>query len=342
MREFTGFLRGVDLGGWLSQCGMNYTEEHYLNFIQEEDIKTIAGWGLDHVRLPIDYNVIQNEDGSFKEEGFKHVERAVQWCEKYGLRIILDIHKAKGYVFDDKNYCSFFTDEPTQDIFIALWQEIARRYGERENIAFELLNEVTMREFAEPWNKIIARTIPAIRQIAPTTRIVVGGIFNNSIFGLTLLEPPTDENIVFTFHCYSPLAFTHQKASWVDRMPSDYDCVFPMPASTMREESLKIFGLDFDSEFDGLGDEMLGAHYFKKMFAGAVAIAEKFNVPLYMGEYGVIENVDPQCTLAWYQAIHEAVDELQIARAAWTYKEMNFGLTDEGIAGIRDELVKLL
>ena len=67
MREFTGYKKGVDLGGWLSQCGEgNYTEERFNTFIVEKDIERIASWGADHVRLPVDYNVIQNEDGSFK------------------------------------------------------------------------------------------------------------------------------------------------------------------------------------------------------------------------------------------------------------------------------------
>ena len=60
MRIFTGFQRGVNLGGWLSQC-VATTEEHFDNFITGEDIRRIAALGLDHVRLPVDYNWI--EDG---------------------------------------------------------------------------------------------------------------------------------------------------------------------------------------------------------------------------------------------------------------------------------------
>ena len=38
MRHMDGYLKGVNLGGWLSQCGKNYTEEHYNTFITEKDI----------------------------------------------------------------------------------------------------------------------------------------------------------------------------------------------------------------------------------------------------------------------------------------------------------------
>ena len=342
MRDFTGFKRGINLGGWLSQCLDHYNEEHYSSFIVEDDIKEIAGWGLDHVRLPIDYNVIQNEDGSFIESGFLHVDDAVKWSEKYGLNIILDIHKAKGYVFDDENYCSFFTDESEQNDFIALWKEIARRYGGRDNIVFELLNEVTSEEFAKPWNAIAARTIPEIRAIAPTTRIIIGGIFNNSIYGLSLLDAPYDENIVFTFHCYSPLVFTHQKAGWVPKLPSDFACKFPIPLKEMRDYSFKYFDTEYEEEFEGLDEGLMDDSYFKKMFGSAIATAEKYNVPLYCGEYGVIDQADPESTVAWYEMIHKAMEECNISRAAWTYKKMDFGITQECVASVKDKLIALL
>ena len=62
---------------------------------------------------------------------------------KYGLKIVLDLHKCCGYVFDNAEYCSFFTDPKLQDMFKSLWLEFTRRYGKEEIMAFELLNEVT-------------------------------------------------------------------------------------------------------------------------------------------------------------------------------------------------------
>ena len=66
MKELKGFKKGVDLGGWFSQC--DYSEDTLDNFITEADFVKIAEWGLDHVRLPIDYNILENEDGSYIDE----------------------------------------------------------------------------------------------------------------------------------------------------------------------------------------------------------------------------------------------------------------------------------
>ena len=41
MVEWKGFRKGVDLGGWFSQC--DYSEERYRNFIREEDFAVIRG-----------------------------------------------------------------------------------------------------------------------------------------------------------------------------------------------------------------------------------------------------------------------------------------------------------
>ena len=94
-----GFYRGINLGGWLSQC--DYSEERLNNFITEPDFEKIASWGLDHVRIPIDYNVLENEDGSYIESGFARLEKALELAKKYGLKAIIDLHKTAGFSFDE-------------------------------------------------------------------------------------------------------------------------------------------------------------------------------------------------------------------------------------------------
>ena len=110
MKQFSGYMHGVNLGGWLSQC--NYKKEHLDSFIVEDDIKTIAGWKLDHIRLPVDYNLFQKDDGSFIENGFTYVQNCIDWCKKYNLNMILDLHKTAGFSFDkDEKEIGFFDSE---------------------------------------------------------------------------------------------------------------------------------------------------------------------------------------------------------------------------------------
>ena len=109
MRILEGYVKGVNLGGWLSQCGRNYNEEHYNTFITEKDIDLIASWGLDHVRLPVDYNVVQEENGDFIESGFRHIDDCIRWCEARNLKIVLEKEKNIGLDPEElkKKKCEF-------------------------------------------------------------------------------------------------------------------------------------------------------------------------------------------------------------------------------------------
>ena len=77
MRRFEGFQRGVNLGGWLSQFDA-YDHTHFDSFITEADIREIAQAGFDHVRVPIDYVLLEEEDGTPKEDGIRYLEMCRQ------------------------------------------------------------------------------------------------------------------------------------------------------------------------------------------------------------------------------------------------------------------------
>lgn len=344
MKEFKGYIKGINLGGWLSQCGDgNYNDYHYSTFIKESDISEIASWGADHIRLPIDYNVIQDENGDFIKSGFGYIDSFVKWCSTYNLRFILDLHKTAGYSFDDEDNCEFFKSEALQNSFINLWRELTRRYAHLSpNVAFELLNEITDIKTAEKWNEIALKATKAIRGVSQKVKILIGGIYNNSILGLSLLDKPYDENIVFNFHCYSPMIFTHQKASWMKMMPEDYTIEYPASLSRYFDESRGIFGNGFDNEFLGDRNENLNTAFFEKLFLKAVEISDKYDVPIYCGEYGVIDKADVESTLCWYRDINSAFEKYGIGRAVWTYKSMSFGLTDSHYSGIFNELIEYI
>lgn len=343
MRKWMGYQRGVNLGGWLSQC--DYSREHLDHFIGEEDIGKIAEWGADHVRLPIDYNVLEAGVGKYLEEGFELIERAVEWCMRHGLNIVLDLHKTAGYSFDaDEREEGFFLEAGYQERFYALWEEIARRSGGRgDRVAFELLNEIVEKEVCGQWNEISAKCISRIRAIAPDTKILLGGYWNNNVMAVKDLAVPADKNVVYNFHCYDPILFTHQGATWMPEIPEDFRIVFP---KTM-EEYLDVTGeimpdaLSSLTEAGGV-DGMLGASYFEALFSEAVRTAQERDVMLYCGEYGVIDRADADSTLSWYDGIHQAFERYGIGRAAWCYKGLNYGLASEHLDGVRAQILRRL
>lgn len=315
MLKDSGFYRGINLGGWLSQC--DYSEERLNHFITEPDFEEIASWGLDHVRIPIDYNVLENEDGSFKESGFARVAKALELAGKYGLKAIIDLHKTAGFSFDEgEQETGFFDSDKYQERFYRLWEELAKHFGkDTENVAFELLNEVTEQQFSGTWNRISRECIKRIRAYAPDTLILLGSYWNNSPEAVKDLEKPYDNKVIYNFHCYSPMEFTHQGAPWVKDLT------------------------DTKTDFD---DMDITPEFFEKLFAEAMETAKNNGTSLYCGEYGVIDRATPEDALKWFKVINSVFEKYKIARAAWSYKEMDFGLSDSRMDGVREELIKYL
>ena len=89
-------------------------------------------------------------------------------------------------------------------------------------------------------------------------------------------------------------------------------------------------------------DATVDLSYFETIFAEAVKVAEERNVLLYCGEYGVIEKASPEDTLEWYKLISTVFNKHGIGRAAWSFRQMDFGLADSRLDKIRPELIKYL
>lgn len=62
-------------------------------FITEADIIKIKSYGLNHVRLPFGFWAIKKEDWEpYPVGSYPYVKKAVEWCKKHGLKVMLDIH----------------------------------------------------------------------------------------------------------------------------------------------------------------------------------------------------------------------------------------------------------
>ena len=223
--KFEGFECGMGIGGWLTNYKrfnvlpenrrMDITIgdlEHFREYITEWDVRNIAKMKMDHVRLGFDQIVVEehNNPGTYREETISHMINFVNWCEKYDLNVVLNMHKALGNYCDIKEEVSLMEDPELQSRFINVWVELERRFADYPDVVFELLNEVLSVD-PELWNDLADRTIKAIRAINPARRIVIGSTEWNSCRNLKYLRIYDDPNIIYTFHFYAPHEFTHQR-----------------------------------------------------------------------------------------------------------------------------------
>ncbi len=345
MKQLTGFMKGVNLGGWISQFA-KYDKNHFDTFITEKDIDYIASLGFDHVRVPVDYNVLEDEDGTPKEDGFNYLKKCREWCEKNHLNMLIDLHECYGYSFDplkkDMDREKFFYDDALQARFMNLWKRIATTFKDYPNqVAFEPLNEVVLVEVADAWNEIAGRYIHMIREICPEHIIIVGGVCYNNVQSVPKLDLPVDEKVVYNFHCYEPMVFSHQSAYWMEGMPLDFHIGYPKTLEEYRRTADEL-PCDLGGAVFQPGIREIGPGFFEDIFAPAVEKAQKDGVCLYCGEYGVIDQADPEDRLRWMKDIHVAFEKYGIGHALWNYKQKDFGLVDESFASIKDRFIEIV
>lgn len=163
-------IRGVNLGGWLvlekwitpsvfagtsardeyslcKELGARATDvlrQHRDSFVTEDDFKWIAEHGLNAVRLPVGYWILDGD--SPYVGGIEYVDRAFEWAARYNLGIVLDLHGAPGSQNgnDHSGRIGDITWNAPENRAKSLHtiERLAERYKGRNNlIGIELLNE---------------------------------------------------------------------------------------------------------------------------------------------------------------------------------------------------------
>ncbi len=333
--------RGVNLGGWLSQAPDD--EAHRRTFVTEDDVKRLADWGFDNIRLPFDYPLICPGDGinSLKEAGLTWIDTAFDWAEAAGLKVILDMHQLPGYTFMDPvnnpdATPPLFTEAAPREFFFDLWRAIAKRYlGRFPNMVFELANEIAA-PTAEEWNDLAATAASAIRELDAARPIVVGSNCWNVCSTYAELAVIEDPNIIYNYHFYNPFPFTHQHASWSPELTYYGKTVnYPGNSPGLREAAARaeaegkthVAGMLRNlAEF--FEDRVSDKSHLAELMAPAFEFGTKHQVSLYCGEFGVIDQAPKADALHWYRDTLEVFAENQVSWSVWSYKGMAFGIVD--------------
>jgi len=82
------------------------------------------------VRIPMDEAEMWDKDGKPSDESFAYLTHCLDWCAKYNLRAVVDLHILKAHHFNAANEggkITLWTDTAAQDNFIRLWNEISNR-----------------------------------------------------------------------------------------------------------------------------------------------------------------------------------------------------------------------
>ncbi len=135
-------------------CGTAYAKEFehrwIHEYVSEEDIKLMAELGNNSVRVPFSSRLLLDEEPGihFNEDTFQMLDQLLDWCEKYRVYAILDMHGApggqSGLACDDgiDNRTHTYEEPESRLRTILLWEHIAERYKDRWIVGgYDFLNE---------------------------------------------------------------------------------------------------------------------------------------------------------------------------------------------------------
>lgn len=173
-------VNGVNLGNWLVLEkwmspglfeGTTAEDEYYLptqlskevyearikmhrsEYITERDFTRIKAIGMDTVRIPVPYFIFGDREpfiGCVEE-----LDRAFNWAERYGLKILIDLHTAPDSQngFDNggiSGVCKWSQQPDEVEFELSVLERLAQRYGQRSGLwGIEILNEPILEDMWE-------------------------------------------------------------------------------------------------------------------------------------------------------------------------------------------------
>ncbi|WMJ88372.1 glycoside hydrolase family 5 protein [Anaerocolumna sp. MB42-C2] len=238
-------LRGFGLGGWFlpegymwklytkcdrprrmekmieELCGKTYADyfwhQYFERYITEKDIELIAGEGFNSIRLPLNARLLCDRDNSeliFIKETIERIDQLIDWCKKYNIYVILDMHGASGgqtgqNIDDSENdEPGLFIEVKYQEELAAIWVKLAERYVNEEVVAgYDLINEPLPNWFSQYNHMVLPlyrKLIKEIRKVDQNHLIILEGVHWATDFCIfqEFTKEEAQDNIMLQFHKY--------------------------------------------------------------------------------------------------------------------------------------------
>ena len=246
-RELSG-VRGVNLGSWLVLehwmtpevfAGTGAVDEYTLaripdredyearirthreTFITEDDFRQMAQMGLNTIRIPIPYYLFGNRSGEPYIACVDELDQAFDWAEKWGLKILIDLHMVPGSQngFDNggtSGVCAWWRLPDEVAYTLDLLERLAERYGRRTGLfGIQPLNEPIVGDGDWMSMDIVQRYPPVDEELLAISKpIPPGWLKSFYLSAYQRIRPRLDEDKWVVFHD----AFTMW--DWVGFMPS--------------------------------------------------------------------------------------------------------------------------
>ena len=225
-------LRGVCIGGWLNMenfitgyaanetlmrdrvrgvLGDDRAEAFFerllTSFFGEADAAFLSENDFNVVRIPVNYRHLARDDRPFEilEDGFRHLDRAIETCGRHGVYSVIDLHALPGsqnqhwHSDNQTHLAQFWQHRDFQDRVANMWRAIAVRYRGNPWVAgYNLMNEPADAT-GEVVGRVYSELIGAVREIDQDHIIFLDGNTYSTDFSMFTDPEP---NTVYALHDY--------------------------------------------------------------------------------------------------------------------------------------------
>ncbi len=283
------------------------------------DLTAIRRIGFRHIRLFVDPRDILASTNRRQAPYLQRLDAVVRSALGDGLGVILCMASARDQ----------WSDQPTDAVertWTRAWTFLARHYSATapDKLFFELANEPGITD-GRRWSDLQDALRRAVRAEAPGRTLLLTASPTSTAAALAALAPSADGNVVYAFHLYQPMVFTHQGADWpgASQYKGFAGLEYPPNAANIASIARHADPGSLD-QYARIGGQMMGREIDD---AGAWAAAH--HVPVSVTEFGVFRRAPPASRAAW---LEEARHRLEAASFGWTLWEY------EGGFGIKPEM----
>ena len=260
--------------------------------ITEADFDRLADWGVTLVRFQMTGGArgwdsavpLRSVPGWYRwvEKEMDILDKILAWAHTRGILVCVDLHSIPGGRVWPRDEHRMFVEPGYAELLVDTWERFARRYkGDGRIYGFDLINEPIQRNSNVDigcW-ELQERMAKAIRAIDPDRTIVMEANFDDSHNGMAIQSPLAMDNVIYEFHMYQPLAYTHQYVIGVTAQDvKEKGLKFnpkPYPNADWRNPVLSTTGCPFDKD------------YLRRAVRGAREFQLRHNARVYVGEFSV-------------------------------------------------------
>lgn len=322
--NFDYLAKGINIEGWfVGQYPIS--DKHLATFMCKDDIQRIKAMGFTHIRFPVEPDLIFDRHNPHKANParLEILAAAVKMIQDTGLGVIVDMHP-----YDLSVKQKLASDDMYLKDFAEFWTTVAKRlsFVDNRRIFFETLNEPNFYRYTPDsvsrWRSVQNLLVSAIRKGAPRNTIIVKGSDWEGVDSLQKMGKLNDPNLVYSFHFYNMMEFTHQGSRWSSGPYRDLHDL-PYPVSADCQERVKMLSSSARQAATFYCQSNFNSRQIEKEFVKAANWAKANNVKLYLGEFGVMRsNVSLSDRSRWISDVRALGEKYGMAWAIWEYNRV--------------------